>query len=86
MLGYSASSIQEPIQSNYFGPDFVYKQTGGFNIAFGLSAYDYNSIEETIDESYGRLVAYSKEWGQTDEDGNFVPTVFRPLKTAKCSE
>ena len=86
MLGFSANSIQEPIQGNYFEADFVYTQAGGFNIAFGLSAYDYNAITETIDESYGRLVAYSKEWGKQDEDGNFIPTIFRPLKTDKCKE
>ena len=31
-------------------------------------------------------MVYSKEWGQVDEDGNFLPTRFRPLKTEPCSE
>ena len=51
----------------------------GFNVAFGLTTYDEKPF--TLDESYGRLRAYRKVWGDEDDNGRIKPIIFYPLNT-----
>ena len=86
MLEYRENTIQEPIEPNYFGNDFVYSSKDGWHVAFGLTAYDSSSDPAPFDDTYGKLRAYTKIWGETDDDGNLKPTYFKPLKTRHCTK
>jgi len=84
MLNYEDNTIQEPISEGYFGPDFEYGTEEGWHVAFGLTAYDSSSDPTPFDKSFGELGAFLKIWGEKDEDGNSVPTYFKPLATRPC--
>ena len=58
MFDYLDNKIQEPTKNNYFGADHNYRAEDGFRIAFGLTAYDSQSSQETFDDSYGTLGAF----------------------------
>ena len=47
--------------------------TLGWRVAFGLTAYGSESDPTPLDDTIGELVAYQKEWGQLDEQGNIKP-------------
>ncbi len=51
-----------------------------------MTAYDSSSDPEPFDETYGKLGAYLKIWGEKDEEGNSKPTYFKPLATRPCEE
>ena len=41
-------------------------------------------MPEPLTDSYGKLTAYQKVWGEVDAQGNSLPTYMRPLKTRPC--
>ena len=86
MLNFEQNQIQEPKQESYFDADYVYNARDGWRVAFGLTAYDSNSDNATLDESYGTVNAYIKTWGEVDSQGEAVPTYFRKLETEPCRE
>ena len=59
--------------------------TLGWRVAFGLTAYGSESDPTPLDDTIGELVAYQKEWGQLDEQGNIKPTSMSRLKTRPCT-
>lgn len=86
MFLYRENTIQEPIEPAYFGPDFVYDSRDGWRVAFGLTAYDSSSDPTPFDDSFGKLLAYTKIWGEKDEEGNIKPTYFKQLETRQCTK
>ena len=56
------------ISDSYFKSE-AFTSDDGFNIAFGLSAYD-NEAEWIEDEDYGSLKAYHYRWGFEGEHGS----------------
>ena len=81
MAEFKDNTISEPIKHNYFPMTYEYDDRDGFNIAFGLTAYDSTSDPTPFDESFGVLTAYQKVWGEKDAQGNFVPTYMRKLRS-----
>lgn len=77
MFNYEDNTIQEPLTKNYFDHDYVYDSSDGWRIAFGLTAYDSSSDKRPFDDSFGKIGAYIKVWGEKDENGDFKPTYFR---------
>ena len=86
MLNYLDNTIQEPTKDNYFPSDYIYNSSEGFRVAFALIAYDSSSDPRPFDESFGKLGAYIRTWGEKDDDGNYIPTYFRELETVPCQE
>ena len=84
MLSYKGNQISEPEYQNFFDNDYIFGRSSGWNVAFGLTAYDSSSDPEPFDRGYGEIGAYMKVWGEKDEDGNSVPTYFAKLKTRPC--
>ena len=82
MLDFGDNVIQEPNEERYFDLDFVFDQDFGFSVAFGLTTYDQN--DEVYDDSYGRVVAKQKIWGEKDENGEIKPLYFRDLEIGPC--
>ena len=82
MLDFGDNVIQEPNEERYFDLDFTFDQDYGFSVAFGLTTYDQN--DEVYDDSYGRVVAKQKIWGEKDENGQIKPLYFRDLETGPC--
>lgn len=86
MFNHLDNKIQEPTISNFFDSNFVYDTRDGWRVAFGLTAYDNMSDQAPFDETYGRLNAYQKIWGEKDADGNILPLYFKKLATEPCKE
>lgn len=68
----------------YFPIDYRYGQKDGWRIAFNLVAYDSSSDQTPFADDFGTVDAYLKIWGEKDEQGNYVPTYFKKLKTEPC--
>lgn len=56
MLDYLNNTIQEPIEENYFGLDFIYTSDEGWKLGFALVAYDSSSDQTPFTKEYGKLV------------------------------
>ena len=54
-------------------------------MAFAVTAYNDDEENGTlVDESYGRLKASQKVWGERDENDKLKPTYFRELQLEPC--
>ena len=83
MVEYDTVHIMQPNQAGYFQDDYAFDlQKYGWNVAFGLTAYDSSSSQIPLDPSYGRLVAFQKSWGHPEDNGKVN---FRELKLRPCS-
>ena len=49
-----------------------------------FTAYD-SETEPILDPSYGRIVFNSYQWGDTDKEGNYLPTEIKEIETHTCS-
>lgn len=80
LLEYRTMYVQAPNQPNYFDGEYIYTaEKHGYHIAFGISAYDQSGLYQIpLDDSYGKLVAYQRQWGFGD-----VQNV--PLTMRSCS-
>ena len=86
MVNYKGNKMSEPLSPGYYSNDYKFGRSTGWNVAYGLTAYDSSSDPTPFDRSYGEIGAYMKVWGETDENGNSVPTYFAKLKTRPCVE
>ena len=84
MVEYLDNTIQEPTMKNYFDASYTYDNRHGWQVAFGLTAYDKNSDQTPFDDSFGKLKAGLKVWGLKDEKGNTLPTETKELKVEPC--
>ena len=84
MVDYEQNIVLEPKKVDFFSSDHQYDGRKGFRLAFGLVSPDESSFD--FDETYGELVAYQKEWGHKDAQGNIQPTTARPLNIKQCEE
>ena len=86
MVNYLDNTIQEPVESKYFDIDYTYGNQDGWRVAFGITAYDKNSDQRPFTDKFGTLKAYTKIWGEKDENGEFKPTYFKEHKTRQCEK
>ena len=84
MISYEQVNIQQPDFKGHFSLEEPFDHDLGWRIAFGFTAYDSSSMPEPLTDSYGKLTAYQKVWGEVDAQGNSLPTYMRPLKTRPC--
>lgn len=90
MLDYGANIILEPLHEQHFDNDYSFGSEQGFQVAFAMTAYDSSpelqaGTQSSWYETYGRLVAKQKVWGERDaSSGELVPTYFRELEIEPC--
>ena len=77
-------SIQYSTYEAFYTSDDVFDNEQGLNFALAFTAYD-EETEPILDESYGRIVFNSYQWGSNDEDGNFIPSEVKEIKTHTCT-
>ena len=53
MLEYQRIYLQEPTEVHYFDSDFSFDSSYGWEVAFGLTKYDYKDPMIQPDASYG---------------------------------
>ena len=53
MLEYQRIYLQEPTEVHYFDNDFSFDSSYGWEVAFGLTKYDYKDPMIQPDASYG---------------------------------
>ena len=82
MFEYSESFVQQPKAEQYFDDSFVFDSSHGFQIAFTMTPYD--DEDEPWDETYGRLVARQKIWGERDENGKLKKLYFKDHILEPC--
>ena len=82
MLEFGDNVIQQPNQERYFDVDFVFDSRFDFQVAFALTTYDKD--DAPWDDTYGRVVARQKIWGEIDEDGKKKLTYFKELEVGPC--
>lgn len=82
MVEYAMVHIQQPHLPSYFESNHSFERSKhGWNIAFGITAYDSTSSQIPLDDSYGRLVALERSWGFEENNGE---PGFRELKLRPC--
>ena len=85
MLAYGENIVQEPSIERYFSNEYIFDSSHGFEVAFGISAYTEAEQGDALDETYGKLTAWQKVWGEIDENTGIVkPLEFKKLKLAPC--
>jgi len=58
MVSYEQASIQMPDFKGHFESDYSLEPELGWNVAFGLTAYDSSSSPEPLSSKYGKLTAF----------------------------
>ena len=68
LIKFGDSTIIQSVQDSYFTDEKVHGQDDGFQLAFGITAYDGNP-EPIDDPTYGRIVARYETWGLEGSPG-----------------
>ena len=85
MLEFGDNIVQEPHIENFFDKEFSFNTTRGFQLAFTVSAYTESEQGDPLDDSYGKVVAKYKTWGEINEvTGELVETYFSDIEVAPC--
>ena len=82
LLNMKDTLLRSAVSDMHHDDDFVFSSANGLNFAVAFTAYD-SEPEPILDESYGRLVFNSYEWGPK-ADGSYF-TRREELQTHVCS-
>ena len=63
--------LRNAVSDMHHDDDFVFSSENGLNVAVAFTAYD-SETEPILDESYGKLVFNSYEWGPNPDGSYFT--------------
>ena len=78
LVKYNETAVMTSVRDSYYSADHTFTSEDGFELAFGITAFDSN--QEPIDDPrYGRLNAMYVSWGTS------AGTIYESLDMHNCT-